>query len=120
MKHKESELQILCVNWFRLSFPHYKMLLFSIPNGGHRNLLTAVKMKREGVVAGVPDLFLSLPRNGFHGMYIEMKHGKGKLTANQVAFIEQVTKHNYKCEVINSLDQFIREVTYYVNSSLGT
>ena len=119
MKNKESELQILCINWFRLAFPQYKMLLFSIPNGGHRNLLTAVRMKREGVISGVPDLFLSLPRNGFHGMYIEMKYGKGKLSANQEAFIAEVSKHNYKVEVINSLDKFVREVTQYLNSNLN-
>lgn len=117
MRKKESELQTACVNWFRFSFPQFKMLLFAIPNGGHRNILTAMRMKREGVISGVPDLFLSIGRNGFNGFYIEMKQGKGTLTENQEIFFQQAKKHNYKCEVITSLDQFIREITFYINSN---
>lgn len=118
MKKLESELQSSCIKWFRFSFPQFKMMLFAIPNGGHRNIITAARLKREGVISGIPDMFLSIPRNGFHGMYIEMKHGNNKLTENQDRFFQSAIKHNYKCQVINSLDQFIREVTYYINSNL--
>lgn len=117
MRKKESELQIACINWFRFTYPQFKMLLFAIPNGGHRNIITAMRMKREGVVSGVPDLFLSIPRNDFHGFYIELKSGNNKLTSNQESFIHDVSKHNYKCEVITSVNQFIREITYYINSN---
>jgi hypothetical protein len=117
MRKKESQLQQSCVEWFRFSFPQFKQLLFAIPNGGKRNIITAMTMKREGVVAGVPDLFLSIPRNEFHGFYIEMKHGKNTLTEQQELFFNSAKKNNYKCEVITSLDQFIREVTYYINSN---
>ena len=117
MRKKESELQSSCIDWFRLVSPQYKMLLFAIPNGGHRNILTAVRLKREGVIAGVPDLFLSIPRNEFHGMYIEMKHGNNKLTEHQEKFFQFAIKHNYKCQVVTSLDQFIREITFYINSN---
>lgn len=72
-------------------------------------------MKREGVVSGVPDLFLSLPRNGYHGFYIEMKYGKNKLTKNQEEFFAKARMNGYRCEVITSLDQFVREVSYYIN-----
>lgn len=119
MRKQESELQINCVNWFRLSFPQYRWLLFAIPNGGKRNVITATRMKREGVLSGVTDLFLSIPRNEFHGMYIELKTGNNKLTTNQETFISEVQKHGYKCEVIYSLDQFIREITYYIKSNLN-
>lgn len=118
MRKKESELQIACVNWFRFAYPQFKYLLFSIPNGGHRNILTAMRMKREGVISGVPDLFLSIGKNGFNGFYIEMKQGKGKLTSNQETFFHQAKKHNYKCEVITSLDQFIREISFYLTTTL--
>jgi len=30
--------------------------IFAIPNGGHRNVVVAGKLKAEGVRAGVPDL----------------------------------------------------------------
>lgn len=118
MRSKERQLQISCVEWFRFTYPHYKMLLFAIPNGGHRNIITATMMKREGVLSGVADLFLSIPRGEFHGFYIEMKQGKNTLSENQEKFFNAAKKHNYKCEVITSVDQFIREVTYYLNSNL--
>lgn len=117
MRKRESELQINCVKWFRYAYPQYKLLLFAIPNGGFRNLYTAIRLKREGVVSGVPDLFLSIARNGWNGFYIEMKTEKTKLSDNQERFIESVSKHNYKIEVIRSFDQFQREVTYYLNSN---
>lgn len=119
MKKKESELQIACVNWFRYQFPQYKMLLFSIPNGGLRNIKTAVTLKREGVVSGVPDLFLSIPRADWHGMYLELKAGNNDLTMNQDIFFMMAQKQGYKCEVVRSLDQFIREVNYYMMANIN-
>lgn len=118
MRNKESQLQILCIEWFRAMYPQYRMLLFAIPNGGKRNVVTALRMKREGVISGVPDLFLSIGRNGYHGFYIEMKFGKNKMSQNQEKFFQYAKKHGYKCELINSFDQFVREVTFYVNSNL--
>ena len=58
MKHIESRLQIACVRWFRMQYPQYKLMLFSVPNGGKRTLMEAIIMKNEGVVAGVSDLIL--------------------------------------------------------------
>lgn len=118
MKRKESELQIACVNWFRFQYPQYKMLLFAIPNGGKRNITTAINLKREGVISGVPDLFLSVARGEWHGFYLELKAGVNDLTMNQDLFIREASKQGYKCEVIRSLDQFMREINYYLSSNL--
>jgi hypothetical protein len=54
---------------------HPDALLFAVPNGGHRHKATAAKLKREGVVAGVPDLFFC--RAGSAPLWIEMKRQKG-------------------------------------------
>lgn len=118
MKRKESELQINCVNWFRYQYPQYKMLLFAIPNGGKRNITTAMNLKREGVISGVPDLFLSLARGEWHGFYLELKAGANDLTMNQDLFFREAQKQQYKCEVIRTLDQFMREINYYLTSNL--
>lgn len=118
MKRKESELQSSCVSWFRYQYPQYKLLLFAIPNGGFRYYSTAQRLKKEGVISGVPDLFLSIARGAYNGFYIEMKTEKTKLTENQEKFIHQVTKHNYKVEVIRSFDQFQREINYYLQLNL--
>ena len=41
--------------------------LFAIPNGGARHIGTAIKLKSEGVTAGVSDLFLMIPSGQKHG-----------------------------------------------------
>ena len=81
MKQLESKLQILCVKWFRLQFPN--VLIFSIPNGGQRSLITAKILKAEGTVSGVADLQILKAKKGYNGLFIEMKYGKGKQSENQ-------------------------------------
>ena len=52
-------------------------VLHSIPNGGRRDIATGARLKAEGAVAGVPDLFLACARSGKHGLYIELKRRTG-------------------------------------------
>lgn len=58
------------VSWFRKTYPG--VLLFAIPNGGKRHAVTAQKLKLEGVVPGVHDLFVPEWR-----LWIEMKRQRG-------------------------------------------
>jgi len=110
----ESKLQQACVRWFRSQYPHHERLLFAIPNGGKRSVITAAILKAEGARAGTADLFLSIPRHGFHGFYIEMKVGKNELSSEQEQFKLAVEKHTYRHRVIWTQDEFIREVNFYL------
>ncbi|TQF00200.1 MAG: hypothetical protein FKY71_04640 [Spiribacter salinus] len=58
-------------------------LLHAIPNGGHRNRVAAARIKAEGAARGVPDLCLPVPRGERHGLYIELKAGKGRPSREQ-------------------------------------
>jgi hypothetical protein len=113
MKKDESVLQIQCVEYFRLQYPKLIKRLWAIPNGGFRNIATAVRLKREGVLAGVPDLFLSIPRGGFGGLFIEMKAKSGKLSDSQKEFIEE-HEQDYKIVTAKSLDEFMKAVRDYL------
>lgn len=107
MKHPESFLQSNCVRWFRYEYPRFANLLFSIPNGGKRNVITASILKREGAIAGVSDMFLSIPSsNGLHGLYIEFKSGKNNLTPAQTAFKQAVEEVGYGFTICRSFDDF--------------
>ena len=66
----EHDEQVGLVNWFRQRFPG--VLIFAIPNGEHRAVSVAKRLKAEGVVSGVPDLFV--PE---WCLWIEMKKAKG-------------------------------------------
>lgn len=114
MRNLESKLQSECVKWFRYQYPQYKGLLFAIPNGGHRNIITARILKAEGVLAGVADLFFAKPSDGVHGCFIEMKFGKGKQTESQKAFSAEVIKHGYLYWICYSFDDFQKLITQYL------
>lgn len=114
MRHEESELQRSCVKWFRYKYSTLKPLLFAVPNGGFRNVREASIMKAEGVVAGVSDLILLLPRQGFHALCIEMKTQKGKQSDNQKEFALAVGAEGYKYVICRSFDEFMEVVTNYI------
>lgn len=68
--------QVLLVAWFRKTYDH---LIFAIPNGGKRHRVAAMKLKQEGVISGIPDLYVPALR-----LWVEMKRSKGgKLSENQ-------------------------------------
>ncbi len=75
-------------------------LLYHVPNGGKRSIVTAAKMKQAGVRAGVPDLFLAIARGGFHGLYIELKRRDGgELSNEQREVISLLGAQGYCVEV---------------------
>lgn len=70
--------------------------LHHIPNGGWRKRAVAGKLKAEGVKPGVYDYCLPWPRGVYHGLYLEMKADKGRLSAEQKEFREFVTAQGYR------------------------
>jgi hypothetical protein len=79
--------------------------LFHIPNGGSRNIIEATKLKRMGVKAGVPDLQLIVAKNGYHGLWIELKAENGRLQQSQKIMIERLESQDYKCVVCFGFDE---------------
>lgn len=72
----EHQEQCSFVNWFRVA--HRGVRILAIPNGGNRNVVTAMRLRNEGVSAGVPDLFVPA-----WGLWIEMKRTKGGSVKSQ-------------------------------------
>jgi len=72
------------------------LLLYAIPNGGHRHKAVAAKLKAEGVRAGVPDMCLPVARKGYHALYIELKAGKNKPTQSQKVWLEALEREGNK------------------------
>lgn len=114
MKQNEEKLQSECVRLFRYMHQPLQWRFFAVPNGGQRHPAVAEKLKRGGVVSGVWDLFLSVPKKGKSGLYIEMKAGKNKLTDNQKKFQEE-NKADYEFEVCYNVDEFIKAINNYLN-----
>jgi len=114
MRDLEHKIQCGCVKWFRMQYHQFADLLFAVPNGGARDAVTGAKLKEEGVVAGVADLILFLPRQGFHALCIEMKTAKGVQRQTQRVWQEKVEAQGYKYVVCRSIDDFISIVQDYL------
>lgn len=107
MKLEESKLQQACVRWFNLQYPHWRMLLFAVPNGGSRSLTEAVRFKKEGVVPGVSDLILLVPNSKMQILCVEMKTRRGQQTENQKFFQISIENSGNKYAVCRSFDDFV-------------
>jgi len=77
----EHSEQVGLINWFRLQYPN--VLIFAIPNGEKRAITVAKRLKAEGVVRGIPDLFI--PQ---WNLWVEMKRESGgRLSPDQKSMI---------------------------------
>lgn len=111
---EEHRIQCECVRWFRLKYPKYRKLLFAIPNGGRRDVVTGARLKEEGATAGVSDLIF-LKGNRFYGaLCIEMKKPGGYQSKEQKEWQKIVEETGNKYAVCRSLDEFIRTVSEYM------
>ena len=67
-------------------------------------------MRYEGVVRGVADLILLVPKKGF----IEMKTPKGTQTEHQRTWQIEAETYRNKYVVCHSLQEFMNEVNAYL------
>jgi hypothetical protein len=76
-------------------------MLHATPNGGYRPMVTAVRLKAEGVRKGYPDISLDVARGRWHGLRIELKradHSNGP-TAEQREWIARLRYYGYSAVV---------------------
>jgi len=120
MKNEEHLSQCALFVWAELESRRIPelALLFAIPNGGKRNIVTAVKMKREGVKKGVPDVCLPVPRKNFHGLFIEMKSSKGKLTKEQLEWLLNLQAQGFAGAVCHNCEQAQTIIIKYLKGQL--
>jgi hypothetical protein len=74
MKYLESAEQKIFVRWFKFQYPQYQYNIYSIPNGGQRKAYIAQIKKDMGELPGMPDIGISIPSGGYHGLFIEMRY----------------------------------------------
>ena len=106
----EHEEQRDFVRWWR---QNRSQMIFAIPNGGHRNPATAGRLKAEGVLPGVPDLFVPALF-----LWVEMKREKrGALSAAQRSMIEKLSEAGYTVIVAHGCDDAIRQTSEFLMQS---
>lgn len=89
--------------------------LFAVPNGGSRNLFEARNLKLQGVKPGVPDMFLPIPNKKYHGLFIELKHGKNKPTKYQLEWIDYLNKAGYLAVICYGHEAAFKAIKNYID-----
>ena len=117
MKHIESAHQAQVVEWSKWAYktgkyPMLNMLHCSL-NGVKLSGTQAKIAKGQGMLSGVPDLFLPVPKNGYHGLFIEMKSEKGRVTENQHWFLTNAESVGYKTVICYSAKEAISAIEAY-------
>ena len=105
----EDELQIAVIEYCELR----GIPVVHIPNEGERSVTYGALLKRMGMKRGFPDLFFPIARRGFHGLFIEMKTDKGKLSEDQRKWLTELSKEGYLCRVCRSLEAVIDILSQY-------
>ena len=104
-RHLEDTIQRCVVIWCKQNVNPLYHDIFHIPNGELRDKMTAIKLKRMGVKAGVPDLELPLPEGRV--LWLEIKTKKGRLSMVQKAVIAKLKAKGHLVEVAYGYDHAI-------------
>lgn len=112
----EAQEQAALFRWTQYARGKYPelALLFHVPNEGARSTVTGAHLKQQGMKRGVPDLFLPVARDEYHGLFIEMKRKNGKTTQEQEWWLERLQAQGYKAVVCYGWDEARKELEEYL------
>ena len=96
------------------------------PNGGARNAVTGARLKREGVKPGVPDVLIFEDWEDYetkvgpakdwwaqgHGVAIELKHGKGRVSPKQREWLEGLEARGWLVRECRTLDEVLAAIAH--------
>lgn len=129
IKPTEHKIQCAIVEWANKAHTKNGLsiigeFLIAYPNGGSRKKiklksgkffsLEGKRLKKEGVKAGVSDLFLAIPSNDFGGLWMEVKTHKGKVSKHQQSWIDLMRFAGYCAGVVRSVDDGIQAIKDYL------
>ena len=113
----ESEEQELIFKWRdenKFKWPEL-FLLHSSGNGLRLTPGQATKAKKQGLTKGIPDIMLPVPKNNYHGLFIELKRIKGgKVSPEQELFLKALEKQGYKAVVCHGHKEAIETIKQYL------
>jgi hypothetical protein len=108
----ESQEQSEFVKWFKQTFPG--VLLIAIPNGAQTGARGKQLLKQQGLVPGVPDLFVP----AWH-LWLEMKQQSGgKVSPQQTEVMAYRESVGYFCAVAKGAEE-AKQICMSVASSNG-
>jgi hypothetical protein len=111
--------QVIIFDWLYRFQPEYYDDFSSVPMGGLRNKKTAFDLIAEGAKSGYPDITGDIPLGIYHGLFIELKYGKGKPSENQVTALNRKTNRGYFCALCYGHEEAIEVIKEYLALAAG-
>lgn len=121
LKPTESQIQSAYFDWVRLkrlSDSRYNYII-KVPNETRGNYGWLMKLKKEGLSKGVPDIICFHPTPTFRGMALETKRPGGKLTAEQREWLDRFSRIGWLAQVGYSTQQLIAITEAYMDFGSG-
>ncbi len=114
---REGMEQAALLTELRIRMPEVADLIYHVPNGGHRLKKVAADLKDQGVVAGIPDLVLTMARGGYFGLYIEFKATPpydAAISASQHERIRKLNEQGYLAVVCRGHFDAMEQIRAYL------
>lgn len=125
MRHRESDMQISCIRWFKYQYPAYSMLIEHPKNEGMGDRRRGIIAKAEGVQPGVADIILHVPSykdvasmfwtDIYHSLAIEMKTKTGRQLDAQKRWQRLFEAAGGLYVIVRSIDEFQNVVNNYMS-----
>ena len=110
------------LTWNESKYPDLRFV-FACPNGGKRSIGVAVKMKREGVKRGVPDIYIPfVMQYGIRyspGKWLETKTDIGKQSKEQKEYQKFLEGEGYEYALCRSVNELLDETENYLQIKLS-
>lgn len=100
----EHTIQMMLLEYLKLN-ARKDCYYFAVPNAAKRSIVTAVRMKEEGLTAGVADLCIMLPAAQVR--WLELKRHKGRQSAKQEGFEEVCAVLGHFYAVAHSFEEAV-------------
>lgn len=117
----EDRTRMAILDYCRLRYPNLYETVIGIFNEGNRSRSTNKILPRLGLRKGASDLFFALPKNGYHGLWMEIKKDGWKYTIsqkehieNQTKFINQMVSLGYMGKMVIGTDEGIKLLDAYM------
>lgn len=121
-KHSEAQIQASAVLWMNNERPETRGLFFCVNNENSRSvyeskrqqLISGSIRRVMGIVAGVADTLLMMPRGKYHAACFEFKTEIGRQSEAQIRWQEKVECEGYYYAIVRSLEEFKVKVDWYL------
>lgn len=113
----ERDIQKMLFQWAKLSeakYPQLKLLYASMNGVRLTSALAGKRAKEQGLKRGIPDIMLPYPNKLYHGLFIELKSEKGRISKDQKIWIKQLNEAGYLAMVCYGFDKAKQLIIAYL------